>query len=159
MLNSGGTQKASISVEQLGSYSLHYSMAFIFLYFGGMKFTAYEAESIAGLVANSPLLSWTYEILSQRGVAGFIGVIELSIAVLIALGPINPRLSLAGGALAIGVFATTFSFLLSTPGVIESSLGFPAITVMPGQFLLKDIVCIAVSVFIVTDSLRRLKNT
>ena len=43
--------------------------------------------------------------------------------------------------------------MISTPGAIEPSLGFPAISVAPGQFLLKDIDLLAASVFILGHSL------
>jgi transcription-repair coupling factor (superfamily II helicase) len=52
---------------------------------------------------------------------------------------LSPKLSVVGGALSAGLFFTTLSFMFSTPGVIEPSLGFPAISVAPGQFLLKDL--------------------
>jgi len=46
-----------------------------------------------------------------------------------------------GSALAVGMSAMTLSFILTTPGVWEASQGgFPAISVLPGQFLLKDVV-------------------
>ncbi|MEH2508249.1 MULTISPECIES: DUF417 family protein [unclassified Bradyrhizobium] len=38
-----------------------------------------------------------------------------------------------------GLFVTTISFMISTPGVVVPELGLPAITVAPGQFLLKDV--------------------
>jgi uncharacterized membrane protein YkgB len=55
--------------------------------------------------------------------------------------------------LAIGLFATTLSFLFSTPGW-EPSLGFPALSAMPGQFLLKDIVLFGASVWSLGESLK-----
>ena len=45
---------------------LYASLAVIYFWFGGMKFTAYEAEGLTGLVGNSPLLSWTYSLFSVR---------------------------------------------------------------------------------------------
>ena len=45
-----------------------------------------------------------------------------------------------------------------TPGTFEPSLGFPAISLVPGQFLLKDIVLLAVSLWIYGDSARRLRR-
>lgn len=144
------------SLHQLSKYALYYSLVFVLLYIGGMKFTAYEAEGISGLIANSPMLAWTYGIFSHQSLSAVIGITELSIAALIAAGPYNARLSLLGGVLAIGLFLTTLSFLLSTPGIVESGLGFPALTVMPGQFLLKDIVFLAVALYITSDSLRSL---
>ncbi|MNG32209.1 hypothetical protein D3C87_1590440 [compost metagenome] len=56
------------------------------------------------------------------------------------------------------LFLTTLSFMFSTPGVIEPGLGFPAITVAPGQFLLKDIGLLAASLFVAGHSLTRLET-
>jgi uncharacterized membrane protein YkgB len=55
---------------------------------------------------------------------------------------------------AIGVFATTLSFLFSTLGWEPSLGGFPALSAFPGQFLLKDIVCLGASVWSLGESLR-----
>jgi uncharacterized membrane protein YkgB len=46
------------------------------------------------------------------------------------------------------MFAGTLSFLLTTPGVVEPSIGFPGLSVVPGQFLLKDVVLFGVSIWI-----------
>ena len=45
----------------------------------------------------------------------------------------------------------------TTPGVLVPELGFPAITVAPGQFLLKDIGLLALSLWIAIDSLGALR--
>lgn len=142
----------------VGRYFVYYALVFVLVYIGGMKFTAYEAQGISGLVMNSPFLAWTYGLFSQEGLSNIIGIVELVIAGLIALRPINARLSLIGGGLAVGLFITTLSFLFTTPGIVEASLGFPALTVMPGQFLLKDIVLLGVAVFIVGDSLKEITS-
>ena len=103
-----------------------------------MKFTAYEANVIQGLVASSPLLSWTYNVFGVQALSSLIGVTLLVIAGRIAARPFSARAAAIGSALAVGVFLTTLSFVLSTPGVWEASLGgFPAVSVLPGQFLLK----------------------
>jgi uncharacterized membrane protein YkgB len=80
----------------------------------------------------------------------------VTIAVLIALRPLSAPASALGSALAVGMFATTLSFLLTTPGVWEPSLGgFPAISAVPGQFLLKDIVLLGVALWSLGESLAR----
>jgi uncharacterized membrane protein YkgB len=123
---------------------------------GLMKFTTYEAEGIRPLVANSPLMSWVYGPMSVRGFSAMLGVVEVAIAILIATRPFSPRASALGSALAIGMFLTTLSFLLTTPGVWEASLGgFPAITALPGQFLLKDIVLLGAALWTLGESLAR----
>jgi uncharacterized membrane protein YkgB len=74
--------------------------------------------------------------------SSLLGILEISIGTLIAGRMLSPKLSVVGGALSAGLFFTTLSFMFSTPGVIEPSLGFPAISVAPGQFLLKDLGCL-----------------
>lgn len=140
---------------QIGLYG---SLALIYAWFGGMKFTAYEANGLVGLVEPSPLIGWFYDVLSVQGFSNFLGVVELSIGVLIAARLAGPAWSLLGGLLSAGLFATTLSFLASTPGVAVPEVGFPAITVLPGQFLLKDVGLLAISLWIAVDSLKALRS-
>ena len=140
-------------IARLGTYGIFAALAVIYFWFGGMKFTAYEAQGLVPLVENSPLLSWMYDIFSVRGFSAFLGFVELTIGGLIAGRILSPTLSAIGGLLSAGLFVTTLSFMMSTPGTFEPDLGFPAITVAPGQFLLKDIGLLAASVFVLGHSL------
>jgi len=136
-----------VTLEGVGEYTVRYSLVLVLVWIGAMKFTAYEAESIRGLVENSPLMGWLYDLLSVRATSALIGVAELVIAGLIAVRPFSASLSAIGSTLAVGMFATTLSFIFSTPGVFEASAGgFPALSVVPGQFLLKDTVLLAAAV-------------
>jgi uncharacterized membrane protein YkgB len=46
------------------------------------------------------------------------------------------------------MFLTTLSFLVTTPGVWEPSEGgFPALTAIPGQFLIKDLALLGISLW------------
>lgn len=139
-------------LSRISSGAIYLSLTAIYLWFGGMKFTSYEASGIFGFVSNSPLLSWVYSFMSNQGFSNFLGVIEISIGLLIAARMISPKLSAAGGLLSSGLFVTTLSFMASTPGVFEPTLGFPAISVVPGQFLLKDFGLLAASLFIAGTS-------
>lgn len=143
----------SRTVRRLGTVLAYASLAIVFAWFGGMKFTAYEAGAIEGLVANSPLIGWTYSLLSVSAVAAVIGSVEVLIALLLAGRLISPRLSALGALGAALTFVLTSSLLLSTPGVVEPSLGFPGLSVLPGQFLLKDLALFAVSVLLLGESL------
>ena len=146
-----------LTTMALGTYGIYFALAVIYFWFGGMKFTHYEAEGLVPLVSNSPFLGWVYNIFSVDLFSSLLGVLEISIGVLIAGRLLSPKLSLIGGALSAGLFFTTLSFMFSTPGVIEPGLGFPAITVAPGQFLLKDIGLLAASLFVAGHSLTRLE--
>src|SRR3954452_14171523 len=143
-------ERSSLSsrVEAVGRELARYGLVVVVGWIGLMKFTAYEAEGISGFVANSPLMSWVYGFLSHRGFSAVLGVVELTVAILIAARPFSPRLSALGSALAVAMFLTTLSFLVTTPGVWEPSLGgFPALSAVPGQFLIKDLALLGVSLW------------
>src|SRR5262249_36575709 len=74
------------------------------------------AEGISSFVSNSPLMSWAYKFMSIRGFSAVLGVVEVAIAILIAVRPLSARASILGSALAVGMFLTTLSFLITTPG-------------------------------------------
>lgn len=141
-------------IDALGRHTVRYGLVLVLLWIGGMKFTAYEAEGISGFVSNSPLMSWTYQIFSTRQFSAMLGTAELLIAVLIASRPFSAILSAVGSTMAGGMFLTTLSFMFSTPGVVEPSLGLPALSAMPGQFLVKDVVLLGAAVWTTGEALR-----
>jgi uncharacterized membrane protein YkgB len=148
------TRHVLVYAEPLGRFGLYASLAIIYAWFGSMKFTEYEAQGLVPLVENSPLLSWFYTLFSVRGFSTFLGFVELGIGLLIVLRLASPIFSAAGGLLSAGLFVTTLSFMISTPGVFVPELGAPAITVAPGQFLLKDVGLFAASFWVLVDSLK-----
>lgn len=130
-----------------------YALAIVFAWFGLMKFTSYEASAIAPLIMNSPMVMWLHGEFGIAGASRVLGVYEVLTALLIAARPISPRLSAIGGAMAAITFVVTLSFMLTTPGVAEPAAGgFPALSAMPGQFLLKDLVLLMVSLWVLTSS-------
>jgi reactive chlorine resistance protein C len=138
----------SSRVEAVGRELARYGLAVVVAWIGLMKFTAYEAEGIRPFVANSPLMSWAYGPLSARGFSAVLGVVEVAVALLIAARPFSARVSAVGSALAVGMFLTTLSFLVTTPGAWEPSLGgFPALSALPGQFLIKDLALLGISLW------------
>jgi reactive chlorine resistance protein C len=126
-----------IELEGLGIAVLRYSLAAILLYFGAFKFTPTEARAIQPLIEHSPLMSWMYSWLGVDAVSRVIGVTELAIAGLILSRRWSPRLSALGSLAAVGMFLTTLSFLLTTPGMWEWVDGFPAPS-GAAAFLIKD---------------------
>ena len=61
-------------------------------------------------------MSWVYRVMSVGGFSAMLGVVEIAIGLLIALSPVSPLGSAAGSGLAAGMFLTTLSFLITTPG-------------------------------------------
>jgi len=145
-------------LEAVGRHSIRYGLVLVLLWIGGMKFTAYEAEGISGFVSNSPLMSWDYQLFSKTQFSALLGAVELLTAGLIAARPFSARLSAVGSTLAVGMFLTTLSFLFTTPGVIEASLVFPALSAVPGQFLIKDVVLLGAAVWTAGEALRSVLN-
>ena len=134
-------------LQLIGMHVTRYGLVLVLLWIGGMKFTAYEAEGIRPLVANSPLMGWVYNLMSVTAFSSLLGVVEIVIGVLIALRPVWPAGSALGSGLAVGMFLTTLSFLVTTPGWEPSLGGFPAVSAMPGQFVLKDIVLLGAALW------------
>ncbi len=133
--------------------ALRYAIALVFLWIGAMKFTAYEAGAIEGLVTSSPLTSWLPALLGQQGVSSLIGVIEILTGIALAIGNRVPVAGALGASAAIVTCLVTLSFLFSAPGWESSLGGFPALSVVPGQFILKDIVVLAVALHLLHRSL------
>jgi reactive chlorine resistance protein C len=126
------------------------------VWFAGLKFTSYEANGIAPLGQHSPFLSWIYDLVSVTTFSDLLGCVELVTATLLAVGPWVPRAGILGGALATLFFVGTLSFMVSTPGIGESSAGgFPVLSAT-GEFLLKDFGLLGLSIWLLADSYDRL---
>ncbi len=145
----------SSQVEAAGRVLARYGLVVVVGWIGLMKFTAYEAEGISTYVANSPLMSWAYGFMSHRGFSAVLGVVEVGTALLIAARPFSPRAAVLGSAVAVGMFLTTLSFLVTTPGVWEPSAGgFPALSGFPGQFVIKDLALLGISLWSLGEAWR-----
>lgn len=148
------TSDWGLRLERIGERVLRYGLVIILLWVGALKFTAYESEGIQGLVANSPLFSWGYSVMSMRGFAALIGTIEIILGLLIATRPIAPKASAAGSIGAILMFLLTLTFVFTTPRVWQPGYGFPFPSPMPGQFLAKDIMLLGAAIWTAGEALR-----
>jgi len=149
--------KAEHPAALAGRQFVRYALVVVIAWIGALKYSSYEATAIHPLIANSPIMSWLYSIFSVRTFATLLGSLEIVVALLIALRFVSPRLSALGSALAIGLFLGTLSFLFTTPGVTAAG-GFPVLSVLPGQFLLKDLVLIGAALWTLGDSLGAAKS-
>lgn len=141
------------TTSHIGALAARYGLVVVIAWIGALKFTSYEAQGIQPLVAHSPLMSWVYSVFAVPTFSALLGVVELSVAVLLAVKPWFPRLSLVGSVVAIGLFLVTISFLFTTPGIGEPSAGgFPVLS-STGQFLIKDVALLGVAVWRLADGL------
>src|SRR5256712_9301003 len=99
-----GRASVGDSIQALGMFVTRFGLVAVFAWIGAMKFTAYEANAIQPLVANSPLMSWLYKIFSVQAFSNCLGVLEIAIAVLIATRPISAVESAPGSGLAAECF-------------------------------------------------------
>jgi uncharacterized membrane protein YkgB len=151
------TQSTERTLEDIGAHILRYGLVIILVWIGALKFAAYEAESIQGLVANSPLLAWGYNLMSTYGFARLIGVSEILFGVLIAVRPFVPKLSALGSLGAIVTFVITLSFILTTPGVWQEGYGFPALSII-GSFLVKDLILLGAALWTLGEALQAVRR-
>ncbi len=142
------------SIDKISAFVLRYGLVLVVFWIGCLKFTAYESKGVFNHASHSPLLAWAYHILDVRNFSRGLGVVEIATALLIAAGPVWPKLSIVGSLAGIGMFLTTLSFVLTTPGVWQVGYGFPALAASPGQFLVKDVVLLGAAIWTLADSLR-----
>lgn len=144
----------SRKLESVGLQVVRYGVVLVLVWIGAMKFSGYEAEAIQPLVANSPLMSWLYSLFSVQATSNLIGVAEITAGVLIALRPWPAIAAVIGSLMAVATLVTTLTFLFSTPGWEPSLGGFPALSVAPGQFILKDLVLLGAALWMLGDALK-----
>ena len=148
---SASDNDSDAGIYRIGATVMRYGLALIFLWFGAMKFTSYEATGIAPFIANSPLVGWWHALLGIQGASNMLGVYEIATAILLAICPVAPRACVVGAGMAVLTFVITLSFLFSTPGVAAPS-GFPALSPV-GQFLLKDLGLLGISIWLLGEAL------
>jgi uncharacterized membrane protein YkgB len=137
-----------------GRQLVRYGLVVVIAWIGALKYTTYEAAAIQPLIAHSPIFSWVYSVVSVRAFAAVLGTLEIIAALFIALRPVAPRISAVGSAMGVLLFASTLSFVFTTPGVTAAAAGgFPVLSVLPGQFLLKDLVLAGAALWTLGDSL------
>jgi len=138
-------------LQSVGITGLRTALAVNLLWIGGLKFKQYEVTNIHPLVSSSPLFARFARKLGEPKLAKLIGLTEIALGSLIAARPIAPRASAIGSLGAVGMFATTLSFLATTPGVWEEDEGPPKLSLV-GQFLAKDSVYLAASLLLAAES-------
>ena len=134
--------KAAVrSIDKISAFVLRYGLVLVLFWIGCLKFTAYESKGVFNHASHSPLLAWAYHILDVRDFSRGLGLVEIAIALLIATGPVWPKLSIVGSLGGIGIFLTTLSFVITTPGVWQAGYGFPALPHLPASFWSRMLCC------------------
>jgi uncharacterized membrane protein YkgB len=131
------------------------SMVTIFLFFGYQKWFDYEAQALIPYVSNGPLISWMYPVFGIRGASWFLGIAEWSFGALLFGGFWNKKLGILGALGSCFTFIGTLTIIPFIPsGWASSAGGFPAMTETVA-FLLKDLVLLAASVYLLRQDIVR----
>lgn len=149
--------QSRLLLTDLDYHLLRAAMVIIFLFFGYQKWFQYEAEVLVPYISHGPLIFWLYPVFGIRGASWFLGVAEWLFGTLIFLGFWDKRLGALGALGSIATFVGTVTIIPFMPnGWAESAGGFPA---MVGNvpFLMKDVVLLAVSVYLLKQDLFRLQ--
>ena len=141
--------------EDADYHLLRASMVIIFFFFGYQKWFAYEVDRLIPFISNGPLIFWLYPALGMRGATLFLGVSEWTFGTLLFIGFWNKRLGILGALGSTATFVGTVTIIPFMPeGWDAAAGGFPAMT---GNvpFLMKDIVLLAVSVYLLKQDVQR----
>src|SRR5438309_3679935 len=147
--------KLGVLKKDLDYHLLRASMVIIFLLFGYQKWFEYEAQTLIPYISNGPLIFWMYPVFGIRGATWFLGVSEWLFGALLFAGFWNKKLGILGALGSCASFIGTVTIIPFMPdGWAASAGGFPAMT---GNvpFLMKDVVLLAVSVYLLRQDVAR----
>jgi uncharacterized membrane protein YkgB len=135
------------------------SMVIIYFFFGYQKWFDYEAQGLIPFFTHGPLIFWMYPVFGIKGSTYFLGVSEWLFGALLLAGFWNKRLGLLGALGSVVTFISTITIIPFMPdGWAASAGGFPA---MVGNvaFLMKDVVLLAVSFYLLKQDAARVTLT
>src|SRR5260370_6026896 len=141
--------------SELDYHFLRASMVLIFLFFGYQKWWEYEAQALIPYISNGPLIFWMYPVFGIRGATWFLGVSEWVFGALLFWGFWNKKAGVLGALGGCASFVSTTTIIPFMPdGWAASAGGFPAMKENVA-FLMKDLVLLAVSFYLLKQDLSR----
>jgi uncharacterized membrane protein YkgB len=139
----------------LDCHLIRAAMVFTFFAFSIQKWNQYTIEMLVPLISHSPLVFWLLPAFGVRGAGYFLGTTELIFGSLIFLGYWSPRLGILGALGSIVTFIGTTSIIPFLPDAWASEAGgFPIMT-LPLGFLMKDVLLLAASFYLLKQDLTR----
>jgi uncharacterized membrane protein YkgB len=147
--------KLGIGKDDLDYHFIRASLVIVYLFFGYQKWFEYEAQALIPYISHGPLIFWLYPVFGVRGATYFLGVAEWTFGALMFAGFWNKKLGILGALGSCFSMISTFTTLPFIPDAWAASAGgFPAMT-ETGAFLLKDLVLLAVSFYLLRQDVTR----
>ena len=151
--------KLGILKDGLDYHFLRATMVIVFFFFGYQKWFNYEAQALIPYISHGPLIFWMYPVFGIRGASWFLGVSEWTFGLLLFLGFWNKRLGILGALGACFSFIATSTIMPFMPDAwAPSAGGFPAMTEREA-FLMKDLVLLAVSFYLLRQDVLRVASS
>jgi uncharacterized membrane protein YkgB len=140
----------------LDYHLLRATMVIIFAFFGYQKWFEYEFERLVPFISNGPLIFWLYDVFGHGGASRLLGTSEWTFGTLLFLGFWDKRAGILGALGSTATFIGTVTIIPFLPDSWDQAAGgFPAMTGnMP--FLMKDVVLLAVSLYLLKQDVVRL---
>jgi uncharacterized membrane protein YkgB len=151
--------KLGLFKGDLDYHLIRASMVVIYFFFGYQKWFDYEAQGLIPFFTHGPLIFWMYPVFGMKGSTYLLGVSEWTFGALLFAGFWNKKLGVLGALGSVVTFITTVTIIPFMPdGWAPSAGGFPA---MVGNvaFLMKDVVLLAVSFYLLKQDALRLTST
>ncbi|WP_158945146.1 DUF417 family protein [Granulicella sp. S190] len=139
---------AAIADRNIPFFVTSIGMIVMLLWAGAYKLTAPGAEGIVPLVSNSPLISWQFKLFGTYVGSDIIGITEWLAATLLIVGYIKPKAGVLGGMVAVVMFFTTSTMLITTPGTTSLVHGMRYMSFL-GLFLYKDVISLGVAFYLI----------
>jgi uncharacterized membrane protein YkgB len=147
--------KLGIRKHDLDYHLLRTLMVIICVFFGYQKWFDYEAQALIPYISHGPLIFWLYPVFGIRGATYFLGVSEWLFGALLLAGFWNKKLGILGAlGLCFSMIATSTIIPFIPDGWAPSAGGFPAMTERVA-FLMKDLVLLGVSVYLLRQDVIR----
>jgi uncharacterized membrane protein YkgB len=147
--------KLGILKNDLDYHLLRALMVIISLFFGYQKWFDYEAQALIPYISHGPLIFWLYPVFGIRGATYFLGVSEWLFGALLLAGFWNKKLGILGAlGLCFSMLGTSTIIPFMPDGWAASAGGFPAMTERVA-FLMKDLVLLGVSVYLLRQDVIR----
>jgi len=147
--------RSGLLERDLEYHLLRAAMVIIFAWFGYDKWFEDEIRGLLPVITHGPLIFWTIPVLGIRGTSIFLGASEWTFGTLLFLGFWNKKLGILGALGSAFTFVATFTVLPFVPDAWDAAAGgFPAMTAN-SAFLLKDLVLLAVSLYLLKQDVVR----
>jgi len=149
--------RSGLFAQDLDYALLRGSMLAVFFFFGYTKWHEYGARAMVPFISHGPLLFWLYPAFGFRGAARFLGAFEWLTCALLFSGFWNSKLGILGAIASMVTFVSTITIIPFIPnGWAAAAGGFPAMA-GPVAFLMKDVVLLAVSIYLLKQDVERSK--